>query len=146
MHHSSKFVSFNHTKHHFTRKLTVFDTYRGSNPVRVWKVQQVDTMFQLDTMRHLSKQHRILQSLYHSVIQSVILPANFPFLVQFQVRIPCERQRYCKLMQHTTLRWNANANPGTIRQRNPVSGIIFTEVMTSGDVCWSIVCCFSSSA
>ena len=34
MHHSSKFVSFNHTKHHFTRKLTVFDTILGSSPAR----------------------------------------------------------------------------------------------------------------
>ena len=34
MHHSSKFVSFNRTKHHFTRKLAVFDTILGSSPAR----------------------------------------------------------------------------------------------------------------
>ena len=34
MQHSSKFVSFNHTKCHFTRKLAVFNTILGSNPAR----------------------------------------------------------------------------------------------------------------
>ena len=31
---SEYFVSFNHTKHHFTRKLAVFDTILGSSPAR----------------------------------------------------------------------------------------------------------------
>jgi hypothetical protein len=51
MHHSSKFVSFNHTKHHFTRKLAVFDTSGGSNPVRVAKVHEVDTILQKTAMQ-----------------------------------------------------------------------------------------------
>ena len=42
MHHSSNFVSFNHTKHHFTRKLAVFDTNGGLNPVRVIRVLITD--------------------------------------------------------------------------------------------------------
>ena len=43
MHHSSKFVSFNHTKYHFTRKLAVFDTILGSSLAR-WLQRQVSNL------------------------------------------------------------------------------------------------------
>ena len=51
MHHSSKFVSFNHKKYHFTRKLAVFDTNGGSSPYRGAKVHEVDTILQESAMQ-----------------------------------------------------------------------------------------------
>ena len=55
MHHSSKFVSFNHTKHHFTRKLAVFDTILGSSPARCGaysKLIQFYSLIQCNTWRY----------------------------------------------------------------------------------------------
>ena len=51
MQHSPKFVSFNCTKYHFTRKLSIFDTNGGSSPYRVAKVHEVDTILQESAMQ-----------------------------------------------------------------------------------------------
>ena len=70
------------------------------NPVFfMWSLQQVDTMLQLNTLQHLHLQCIILQSLYRSTTQSIILPANSPFLIQTEVRVPTECGAYNKLIQ-----------------------------------------------
>lgn len=71
------------------------------------KVLQVDTILQRNTMQHLQLQCIILQSLYRSTTQSIILTANSPFLIQSEVRIPSEWQNYCKLIQCTYPMGNA---------------------------------------
>ena len=50
-------------------------------------------------MQHLLIQCIILQSLYRSTTQSIILPANSPFLIQTEVRVPTECGAYIKLIQ-----------------------------------------------
>ena len=62
-------------------------------------LQQVDTMLQFNTMQHLQIQCIILQSLYRSTTQSIILPANLPFLIQTEVRVSTECGAYNKLIQ-----------------------------------------------
>ena len=50
-------------------------------------------------MQHLLIQCIILQSLYRSTTQSIFLPANSPFLIQTEVRVPTECGAYIKLIQ-----------------------------------------------
>ena len=50
-------------------------------------------------MQHLLIQCIILQSLYRSTTQSIILPANSPFSIQTEVRVPTECGAYNKLIQ-----------------------------------------------
>ena len=96
-------------------------------------------------MQHLLIQCIILQSLYRSTTQCIILPANSPFLIQTEVRIPSECGAYDKLIQfysliHCNTWWYIATLPNTLYRSLNQIAVLPAKYM----VFRTILCRFSS--
>ena len=99
MHHSSKFVSFNHTKYHFTRKPAVFDAILGSSPARCGAYNKLIQCYSLIHCNTCQYNVAFPNTLYRSHNQIVFLPAKHTVFRTILGRFSTECGAYNKLIQ-----------------------------------------------